>query len=1175
MPKKFICAFLLSLQLLTIPCWAQDPAGRLIALRGRVEIGPNWAAAVLNQDLVEGSEIRTFQQSRAVLLLADETQLKLNANTSLVLQSANRSSSLISRISAAGARSEQSIMNLRSGQLYVRSKKTPASVRVDTPAVTAAIRGTEFDVQVAPDGETRTTVLEGSIDYRNDFGAIQVNSGEQGIARVGEAPTKIVIVNPQDAVQWTFFYTAAVSPRDYPFVQRSPAAAQSELQGTIADPVRRAMLLHDAGQPDEALQALEGVTTPESHAVRGWLLLEMHQLLQAEKEFEAAPLDLPRTRLGKSLIFLRTDQYENALKVVEPTGDDPGLLFQKALVLTVTGGIGEALPILDDLAGKNGWAALADSLKATILVGRNSKDEALAAARAALQADPSSPSARVGLSRVLQAFFELPQARDEASQALELDPNFIDAQAQYAKLLFGFGLTGEAEKVIERSLQETPDDAQMNSLMGFILLARADTSEAVTRFQHAVSLDSTLADPHLGLGLALMRRNRHDDAAAEFLAAATLEPRLSIYYSYLAKAFYELRQFEQAFTSLQTAEELDPRDPTPRFYSGIFLDDLNRPGAAVTAYQDSIRLNDNRAVYRSRLILDQDLASRNISLARAYNRLGLTEWGNSEAVLSVLNDPTNSSAHLFLGNTFLALPGRTLAGGSESLLNRLLLPVNANAFNAFNDYTTLFDLPRAYWTLEGRYGSFDAFGGTFTASGGTSRLAYRSTTTYDRTAGFRPVNDDAKDWVSYNYLKMALTQETDLLLSYSYGQDKSGDLGSPVLVNEFNDPNLRNYSRSHRGEIGVHHRFRPGSDLIAIFSARSFDQVSDDPDKIQRPYITYGLRTSTKAPDLDFQISHLLNVGRFSFRYGADVYEGRSRTLATVFYFFPGDDQLYTQEYDFNRYKVRSKTLFANTDYRLRPDLILSAGINYAWLNDNNRLDNVQKPDSYWNPQAGVLYSPFETTKLRFAFFQNLQTQRAESLVPAQLMGFPILQNESSGSRGTAYNLGWDQNIGRNAFFRNQIYWKDRKLQPFDFATGSTVVFDGKLYGGRTTMEYLMFETLSLVGDYAITHSLDLSSLRHDHEVNASLTWVQPWGLYVTLNENYLRQTGELGDLRTRVKVFTTAISASWEMPRKVGLVELIASNIFDRRYEFLADPEALETRIPARNVRLRLRFNF
>ena len=52
---------------------------------------------------------------------------------------------------------------------------------------------------------------------------------------------------------------------------------------------------------------------------------------------------------------------------------------------------------------------------------------------------------------------------------------------------------------------------------------------------------------------------------------------------------------------------------------------MNRPVEALQSLQRSIELNDNRAVYRSRLRLDEDRATRSASLARIYDDLGFQQ----------------------------------------------------------------------------------------------------------------------------------------------------------------------------------------------------------------------------------------------------------------------------------------------------------------------------------------------------------------------------------------------------------------------------------------------------------------------------------------------------------------------------------------------------------------------
>ncbi len=92
--------------------------------------------------------------------------------------------------------------------------------------------------------------------------------------------------------------------------------------------------------------------------------------------------------------------------------------------------------------------------------------------------------------------------------------------------------------------------------------------------------------------------------------------------------------------------------------------------------EKAIELNDNRAVYRSKLLLDSDLAARSCGLARIYNNLGFQQRGLVEGWNSVNIDPTNFSAHRFLADSYAVLPRYEIARVSELLQSQLLQPIN-------------------------------------------------------------------------------------------------------------------------------------------------------------------------------------------------------------------------------------------------------------------------------------------------------------------------------------------------------------------------------------------------------------------------------------------------------------------------------------------------------------------
>ena len=84
-------------------------------------------------------------------------------------------------------------------------------------------------------------------------------------------------------------------------------------------------------------------------------------------------------------------------------------------------------------------------------------------------------------------------------------------------------------------------------------------------------------------------------------------------------------------------------------------DQLNRINEAINDLEHSQDLNGNRAVYRSKFLLDQDQAVRSANLALIYEDAGLNDVAVREATKSVESDYANYSAHLFLSESYDAL----------------------------------------------------------------------------------------------------------------------------------------------------------------------------------------------------------------------------------------------------------------------------------------------------------------------------------------------------------------------------------------------------------------------------------------------------------------------------------------------------------------------------------------
>ncbi len=127
--------------------------------------------------------------------------------------------------------------------------------------------------------------------------------------------------------------------------------------------------------------------------------------------------------------------------------------------------------------------------------------------------------------------------------------------------------------------------------------------------------------------------------------------------SYLGKAYFEEKRYNLAEAQFDMAKALDPNDPTPWFYDAIQKQTQNRPVEALWDLQKSIELNENRAVYRSKLLLDRDQAARGSSLARIYDNLGFEQRALMETAKSLSLDPGSHSSHRFLSDRMSVFHG--------------------------------------------------------------------------------------------------------------------------------------------------------------------------------------------------------------------------------------------------------------------------------------------------------------------------------------------------------------------------------------------------------------------------------------------------------------------------------------------------------------------------------------
>ncbi len=515
--------------------------------------------------------------------------------------------------------------------------------------------------------------------------------------------------------------------------------------------------------------------------------------------------------------------------------NDPRFLTYRASRLLAVGRVDEANADIQRALSLDANFSDAYALQAIAFVVQNEKEKALDAAKKAVDTGPSSATAQIALSYAQQAGFDLEGARASVEKAVNLDAYDALAWARLAELWSSFGYLDKGLDAAKKAVELEPNLARTQMVLGFAYLTQVKTTESRAAFEKAIELDQ--ADPlsRLGLGLAKIRDGDLDAGGREIEIAASLDPNNSIVRSYLGKTYFEKKQTGLDEREYAIAKELDPNDPTPYFYDAIAKQTTNRPVEALRDYQKAIELNDNRAVYRSKLMLDSDEAARSAAIARVYSDLGFQQRALVEGWSSVNTDPTNYSAHRFLADSYSVLGRATKSPGSASCCSPSCCspptsPPSSPAWRkatcfslqpggpgalSFNEFNPIFNRNRVAVQGSGLAAENDTYGGEGVVSGIYDKFSFSGGYHYFDTDGWYD-NANQTDNIANVFAQYEITPKTSIQAEYRYRDNEIGD----VTQHYWEDNRLPFFRR--RGENQPHTlRFSPHL-FARLGSARQF-----------------------------------------------------------------------------------------------------------------------------------------------------------------------------------------------------------------------------------------------------------------------------------------------------------------------------------------------------------------
>jgi outer membrane receptor protein involved in Fe transport len=488
--------------------------------------------------------------------------------------------------------------------------------------------------------------------------------------------------------------------------------------------------------------------------------------------------------------------------------------------------------------------------------------------------------------------------------------------------------------------------------------------------------------------------------------------------SYLGKAYADARLARLAEQALNYARSLDTNEPTPPLYSALLLLEENRVNQAVDDLERSIELNDNRALFRSRLLLDEDRAVRGANLARVYERDGLESIGFNEAARAVSYDQANYSAHLFLSDNFNQLRDPTRFNlryetpwFGELLLANLLSPVGATPLAqniSQQEYSRLFARDRVGLSSDTLVRSDRQVQELASQYGNFGNTAWALDLDYQHNDGVRDRRNNQlarAEW--YTTLKHQLTPQDSVLLLTKYQDYSSGDNFQYFDAKKSADPDYHFEETQHPIALaGYHREWSPGIHTLLLGGRLENDQKLTDEKVPLFLLARRGSQTFVPGAPL-YDVTYRNEFEAYTAEL-SQIFQRENHTLTLGGRYQQGDfsarnflspqnpDNIVVPIHGSLSEDLNRGTAYGYYDWRVCDSLLLIGGVSYDRVTfpKNLRGEPITRGTATRDliaPKAGLVWTPNKVLTLRAAYSQSLggvTLDQSYRLEPTHIAGF-------------------------------------------------------------------------------------------------------------------------------------------------------------------------------------------
>lgn len=586
-------------------------------------------------------------------------------------------------------------------------------------------------------------------------------------------------------------------------------------------------------------------------------------------------------------------------------------------------------------------------------------------------------------------------------------------------------------------------------------------------------------------------------------------------------------------------------DPTPWFYDAIMKQTENRPVEALHGLQKAIELNGNRAVYRSKLSLDEDLAARGAALGRIYGQIGFQPRALVEGWKSLADDPTDYTSHRLLSDSYSALPRHDISRVSELLQSQLLQPINIVPVQpqlaesslfllgglgpsdaSLQEFNPLFQRNRFSLLASGLVGSNDTYGDEVVHSGLWDDFSYSLGQFHYQTNGYRPNNDI--DSNLYNaFVQGQVTPWLNVQAEYRHQDVQRGDLNSYFVPTPL--PDYRQNSTTDTYRLGVHAKPSEHGDWLGSYI-----------------HLNRSVEESFLSFPATFDSQYHGDIGETQY---IQRYERMKAILGGGYYQISGDIQG-----SVDRTSQGNGYLYTQVRYPEQVNWTLGFSV------DAFQPSSLAPTTSQVNPKFGVIWNVTPDTVLRAAAFRTMKRSLLanQTLEPTQVAGFSQFFDDYNGTDATRWGVGLDQRFTPDWLGGAEFSRRVLELPAFSNWERSWRETWYRAYLLWTPHPRWSVGLEFFREDFSNPGSVSPPSTR-TQSLPLALSYYDPSGFYANFKATYFHQEVDLLDGEHTEDVPFLDLGLGYRLPHRWGLAEVQFQNLLDRNYQY----EGLQQRRP------------